>query len=173
MSELGTVSVAKLKFALKMAVEKEAEIQTSYANLGVGMTLAVIFLLFSSYSYLKRPIGLPCDSIKRIGVLKKTRNAMFVVNGNQEFIVAWPARRGDDGGAGRELKDAKNGMRIESNVCANTLVRVVLEGKEVYAVTSGDARKKNVADAKFGLLLALVGLIPMMLGRYKLRKFRR
>ena len=151
---------------------KETDIQTGYVYFWMGMAFAVIFLLGGAYSYFKRPIGLPCNFVKRIGVLKKTRNAMFVVDGNQEFIVAWPARRGDSGGAGDELKDAQNGMRIESNVCANELVRVMLEGKEVYAVTSSDARKKNVANAKFSLLLALLGLMFMMSGGYKIRKLR-
>jgi len=134
------------------------------------MLFAVIFSLCGAYSYFKKPIGLPCNFVKRIGVLKKTRNAMFVVDGIHEFIVAWPTRHGF-GGAWNELKDAQNGMHIESNVCANELVRVMLEGQEVYVVTSNDARKKDVAEAKFSLVIVLVGLMFMVSSGYKLRKF--
>lgn len=150
--------------------EKETAFEMARSFFWMGMLFVAIFSLCGAYCYFKKPIGLPCSFVKRIGVFKKTRNAMFVVDGIHEFIVAWPTRHGF-GGAWNELKGAQNGMRIESNVCSNELVRVALEGQEVYKVTSSAARKKDLSDAKFSLALAVFGFVLTVWGRYKLRKF--
>ncbi|MBP1313630.1 hypothetical protein RJO15_04915 [Herbaspirillum huttiense F1] len=146
-------------------------IQKTHSILWMSLCFTIIFIVMGSYSYFEKPIGLPCKFATRTGILKKTANSDFLLDGTHQYALSWPLRHGH-GGAWNALENARNGMHVQSQVCGNDLVRVFLEGREVFVIHSRDTRAENVASAKLAFGMAFFCLVLMTTMRYRLKHLR-